>query len=80
MWNSFFINVKGSIRNPSNVFWVLAVPVILSSLMLGLLGNLDDTRAAVPQPVAIVEDANWQANPAAGRLVCALSRAPSSGT
>ncbi|RBP99732.1 ABC transporter permease [Bifidobacterium xylocopae] len=80
MWNSFFINVKGSIRNPSNVFWVLAFPVILSSLMLGLLGNLDDTRAAVPQPFAIVEDANWQANPAAGRLVCALSRAPSSGT
>ncbi|MBI0143198.1 ABC transporter permease [Bifidobacterium sp. W8116] len=80
MWNSFLINVKTSIRNTSSLFWVLAFPVILAALMLGIMGNLQDGYTAEAQHFAIVSDANWKASPGAEELVSSLSKKPKAGS
>ncbi|PKV09324.1 ABC transporter permease [Bifidobacterium asteroides] len=80
MWNSFLINVKTSIRNTSSLFWVLAFPVILAALMLGIMGNLQDSYTAEAQHFAIVSDANWEASPGADELVSSLSKKPKAGS
>ncbi|RBP97502.1 multidrug ABC transporter permease [Bifidobacterium aemilianum] len=80
MWNSFLINVKTSIRNSSSLFWVLAFPVILASLILGIMSDQDDGYTVTPQPFAVVADANWKANPSSDQLVTALAKAPKSGS
>ena len=80
MWNSFLINVKTSIRNTSSLFWVLAFPVILAALMLGIMGNLQDGYTAEAQHFAIVSDANWKASPGADELVSSLSKKPRAGS
>ena len=80
MWNSFLINVKTSIRNTSSLFWVLAFPVILAALMLGIMGNLQDGYSAEAQHFAIVSDANWKASPGADELVSSLSKKPRAGS
>lgn len=80
MWNSFLINVKTSIRNTSSLFWVLAFPVILAALMLGIMGNLQDGYTAEAQHFAIVSDANWKASLGADELVSSLSKKPRAGS
>ena len=80
MWNSFLINVKTSIRNTSSLFWVLAFPVILAALMLGIMSNLQDGYSAEAQHFAIVSDANWKASLGADELVSSLSKKPKAGT
>ena len=80
MWNSFLINVKTSIRNTSSLFWVLAFPVILATLMLGIMGNLQDGYTAEAQHFAIVSDSNWKASPGADELVSSLSKKPKAGS
>lgn len=80
MWNSFLINVKSSIRNTSSLFWVLAFPVILAALMLGIMGNLQDGYTAEAQHFAIVSDSNWKASPGADELVSSLSKKPKAGS
>lgn len=80
MWNSFLINAKTSIRNTSSLFWVLAFPVILAALMLGIMGNLQDGYTAEAQHFAIVSDANWKASPGADELVSSLSKKPKAGS
>ncbi|PXY87054.1 multidrug ABC transporter permease [Bifidobacterium asteroides] len=80
MWNSFLINVKTSIRNTSSLFWVLAFPVILAALMLGIMGNLQDGYTAEAQHFAIVSDANWKASPGADELVSSLSKKTKAGS
>ena len=80
MWNSFLINVKTSVRNTSSLFWVLAFPVILAALMLGIMGNLQDGYTAEAQHFAIVSDANWKASPGADELVSSLSKKPKTGS
>lgn len=80
MWNSFLINVKTSIRNTSSLFWVLAFPVILAALMLGIMGNLQDGYTAEAQHFAIVSDSNWKASPGADELVSSLSKNPKAGS
>lgn len=80
MWNSFLINVKTSIRNTSSLFWVLAFPVILAALMLGIMSNLQDGYTAEAQHFAIVSDANWKASPGADELVSSLSKKPKAGS
>ena len=80
MWNSFLINVKVSIRNTFSLFWVLAFPVILAALMLGIMGNLQDGYTAEAQHFAIVSDANWKASPGADELVSSLSKKSKTGS
>ena len=80
MWNSFLINVKTSIRNTSSLFWVLAFPVVLAALMLGIMGNLQDGYSAEAQHFAIVSDANWKASLGADELVSSLSKKPKAGS
>ncbi|MCX8672226.1 ABC transporter permease [Bifidobacterium sp. B4001] len=80
MWNSFLINIKTSIRNTSSLFWVLAFPVILAALMLGIIGNLQDGYTAEAQHFAIVSDSNWKASPGADELVSSLSKKPKAGS
>lgn len=80
MWNSFLINVKTSIRNTSSLFWVLAFPVILAALMLGIMGNLQDGYTAEAQHFAIVSDSNWKASPGADELVSSISKKPKAGS
>lgn len=80
MWDSFLINVKTSIRNTSSLFWVLAFPVILAALMLGIMGNLQDGYTAEAQHFAIVSDSNWKASPGADELVSSLSKKPKAGS
>lgn len=80
MWNSFLINVKTSIRNTASLFWVLAFPVILAALMLGIMGNLQDGYTAEAQHFAIVSDSNWKASPGADELVSSLSKKPKAGS
>ena len=80
MWNSFLINVKTSIRNTSSLFWVLAFPVILAALMLGIMGNLQDGYSTEAQHFAIVSDANWKASLGADELVSSLSKKPKAGS
>ncbi|MDT7507277.1 ABC transporter permease [Bifidobacterium sp. H6bp22N] len=80
MWNSFLINVKTSIRNTSSLFWVLAFPVILAALMLGIMGNLQDGYTAEAQHFAIVSDANWKASLGADELISSLSKKPKAGS
>ena len=80
MWNSFLINVKTSIRNTFSLFWVLAFPVILAALMLGIMGNLQDGYSAEAQHFAIVSDANWKASMGADELVSSLSKKPKAGS
>ena len=80
MWNSFLINVKTSIRNTSSLFWVLAFPVILAALVMGIMGNLQDSYTAQAQHFAIVSDANWKASPGADELVSSLSKKPKAGS
>lgn len=80
MWNSFLINFKTSIRNTSSLFWVLAFPVMLAALMLGIMGNLQDGYTAEAQHFAIVSDSNWKASPCADELVSSLSKKPKAGS
>ena len=63
MWHTFVMELKSSLRTPAVLFWMIAFPVMLSTLIQGVFGGIASGEVTLePAPVAVVADETWTAN------------------
>ncbi|WP_416174247.1 MAG: ABC transporter permease [Bifidobacterium crudilactis] len=72
MWTTVKTTIKVNLREKSNVFWLFAFPLILSSLFFGMFSGLGGDDIA-PQRMAVVQDSNWSKVYGAQSFVDAIS-------
>lgn len=61
-WHVFHYSLKADLRDRALVFWTLAFPLILATLFGMAFANLNQTEAFNRIPVAVVDNAAWQAD------------------
>jgi ABC-type Na+ efflux pump permease subunit len=72
VWTTVKTTIKVNLREKSNVFWLFAFPLILSSLFFGMFSGLGGDDIA-PQRMAVVQDSNWSRVYGAQSFVDAIS-------
>ena len=60
MWTTIVMQLRVNVRRPAILFWVLAFPIMLSTLFYFMLGGLDQADDFTPLSVAVVRDAAWR--------------------
>lgn len=75
MWTTFVTELKATLRNPSALFWIIAFPLILSSIMQAVFGSVARSTVLETAPVAVVTDDAWRDSYGAESFVKALSGA-----
>ncbi|WEV68626.1 ABC transporter permease [Bifidobacterium sp. ESL0775] len=73
MFTSFKTFLKAGVRNPSNVFWVFAFPLIMLAMLHLMFSDISDMIHVDPQPMAVAEDSNWGKASGAAQVVKALA-------
>ncbi len=61
-WHVFRYSLKADLRDRALVFWTLAFPLILATLFGMAFANLNQTEAFSRIPIAVVDNAAWQAD------------------
>lgn len=75
MWTTFVTELKATLRNPSTLFWIIAFPLILSSIIQAVFGSVARSTVLETAPVAVVTDDAWRDSYGAESFVKALSGA-----
>lgn len=75
MWNTLVMELKTMLRNPACIFWIIAFPLILSSIMQAVFGSVAESTVLETAPVAIVTDDAWRSSYGVEAFVDALSDA-----
>lgn len=78
MWHTFIMELKSSLRTPAVLFWMIAFPVILATLIQGVFGTIASGDVTLePAPVAVVSDTAWNTSRGANTFVNAFSASAS---
>lgn len=78
MWHTFVMELKSSLRTPAVLFWMIAFPVILATLIQGVFGTIASGDVTLePAPVAVVSDTAWNTSRGANTFVNAFSASAS---
>ena len=73
MLTTFIYSLRVLIRDRGNLLWLVAFPLILSTLFYSMFNNLDEIYVLDPLPVVIVEDDNYYAAEGFSTMVEALT-------
>lgn len=78
-WMAFLstlrMELRCTLRNPSAVFWLIAFPCIVATLVQGVFGNIAEQTTITPATVAVVRDDAWRNSPGADEFINAISGA-----
>lgn len=76
-WMAFLstlrMELRCTLRNPSAVFWLIAFPCIVATLVQGVFGNIAEQTTIAPATVAVVRDDAWRNSPGADEFINAIS-------
>lgn len=79
MWHTFVMELKSSLRTPAVLFWIIAFPIILATLIQSVFGTIASGDVTLEvAPVAVVADNTWNSNPGADAFVNAFSTSSTS--
>ncbi|MEE0653818.1 MAG: ABC transporter permease, partial [Bifidobacterium criceti] len=76
MWDTFLTTLRINMREKSSLFWLFCFPILLSTMFLGMFGNLGATYEITTMRFAVVTDDAYCKAEGAQRLVAAMQRTP----
>ena len=76
MWSTFLTAMRVNLREKSSLFWLFCFPILLSTMFLGMFGNLGATYEITTMRFAVVTDDAYCKAEGAQRLVAAMQRTP----
>lgn len=56
MWSTFLTTLRTNLREKSSLFWLFCFPILLSTMFLGMFGNLDAGYEITTMRFAVVAD------------------------
>lgn len=76
MWSTFLTTLRINLREKSSLFWLFCFPILLSTMFLGMFGNLEATYEVTTMRFAVVADDAYCRADGARRLLDAMQRTP----
>lgn len=76
MWTTFLTTIKVSLREKSSLFWLFCFPIILSSMFMGMFGNLEQGYQLTTLRFAVVADKAFCESSSAQAVLAAMQRDP----
>lgn len=73
MLQTLLITLKLHFRQKIQLFWLFAFPIILATMFNGMFGNISESYKLHTFDMAVIENANWKANPGLQTLVDGIS-------
>ncbi len=69
MWNTVLTTLRINLREKSSLFWLFSFPILLSTIILGMFGNLSATYEVTVRTRRALSDRR-AAGAAAGGCAC----------
>lgn len=76
MWSTFLTTLRINLREKSSLFWLFCFPILLSTMFLGMFGNLSATYEITTMRFAVVADDAYCKAAGAQQLIAAMQRTP----
>ncbi len=76
MWSTFLNTMRVNLREKSSVFWLFCFPIILSTMFMGMFGNIGEVYEIHTMRFAVVADANFCRATNARQMLHAMQRNP----
>lgn len=76
MWSTFLNTMRVNLREKSSVFWLFCFPIILSTMFMGMFGNIGEVYEIHTMRFAVVADANFCRATNARQMLHAMQRDP----
>lgn len=76
MWSTFLNTMRVNLREKSSVFWLFCFPIILSTMFMGMFGNIGEVYEIHTIRFAVVADANFCRATNARQMLHAMQRNP----
>lgn len=59
MWSTFLTTLRINLREKSSLFWLFCFPILLSTMFLGMFGNLGATYEVTTMRFAMVANGDY---------------------
>ena len=59
MWSTFLTTLRINLREKSSLFWLFCFPTLLSTMFLGMFGNLSATYEVTTMRFAMVANGDY---------------------
>ena len=76
MWSTFLTTLRINLREKSSLFWLFCFPILLSTMFLGMFGNLGATYEITTMRFAVVANGDYCKAEGAQQLIAAMQRTP----
>lgn len=76
MWSTFLATLRINLREKSSLFWLFCFPILLSTMFLGMFGNLGATYEITTMRFAVVANDDYCKAEGAQQLIAAMQRTP----
>lgn len=76
MWSTFLNTMRVNLREKSSLFWLFCFPIILSTMFMGMFGNIGEVYEIHTMRFAVVADANFCRATNARQMLHAMQRDP----
>lgn len=76
MWSTFLNTMRVNLREKSSLFWLFCFPIILSTMFMGMFGNIGEVYEIHTMRFAVVADANFCKATNARQMLHAMQRNP----
>ena len=76
MWSTFLTTLRINLREESSLFWLFCFPILLSTMFLGMFGNLGATYEITTMRFAVVANDDYCKAEGAQQLIAAMQRTP----
>lgn len=76
MWSTFLTTLRINLREKSSLFWLFCFPILLSTMFLGMFGNLGATYEITTMRFAAVANDDYCKAEGAQQLIAAMQRTP----
>lgn len=76
MWSTFLNTMCVNLREKSSLFWLFCFPIILSTMFMGMFGNIGEVYEIHTMRFAVVADANFCKATNARQMLHAMQRDP----
>ena len=76
MWSTFLTTLRINLREKSSLFWLFCFPILLSTMFLGMFGNLGATYEITTMRFAVVANDDYCKAEGAQQLIAAMQRTP----
>lgn len=74
MWSTFLNTMRVNLREKSSLFWLFCFPIILSTMFMGMFGNIGEVYEIHTMRFAVVADANFCRATNARQMLHAMQR------